>query len=423
MVRMKSVGLLAAGTALAQLVSFGVSPLLSRLYDPADFGLLGVFTGIAAVASVIVNLRLDLAVVVPEQDDEAIDVLNVGILAVAVMTALSTLLILLFGAHLAAALGESDLTPLLIYLPLYLGATGVFQMFNYWFTRQSRFAPLAVAHTVRSLIVAALQLGLGRLGWGVRGLVVGQVAGPAVLAVGITALMARSDPALFRRRITRARIRHVIGRFNNFILYGTPQALVNSINQSLPTLVLTVTFNASVAGFYLMAHRLIAAPISLLGRSMRQVIYPQLSRGLAEGTALATAVRTTVVLAAITVVPVAVVVIAGPAAFAWLLGAEWRMAGEFARYLVVWLAVAFVNIPSVSLIPLLEMQRWHAVYEVVYLGARLLALVLGSMGGDPTIGILWFVVVGVAFNVLLIIVPLRRLHRSTAAGGPGDLSP
>lgn len=418
MLRLKNVGLLAAGTAVAQLVSFGVSPLLSRIYGPAEFGLLGVFVGIAAVAGVIVSLRLDLAVVVPEDDQDAKDVLVVGMLAVAAVTALTTVLIVLLGGALANALGEPDLAPLLAFLPLYLGATGVYQMFNYWSTRNSRFAPLAIVEAGRSVIVAALQVGLGLLGWGVRGLVFGQVTGPIVLALGVGTLTARRDAGLLRRKVSLNKAKEVVGRFSNFIIYGTPQALVNSLNQSLPALVLTVTFDAGIAGLYLMAHRLIAAPISLLGRSTRQVIYPQLSRALAEGTAFPSAVRTSALLAAIVVVPVLVVILAGPSLFAWLLGAQWRPAGEFARFLVIWLAVGFVNIPSVSLIPLLEMQRWHALYEVFYLIARLLALVLGARGGDPLEGIMWFAFVGVVFNLVLIYVPLRRLRRTSVAPQP-----
>ena len=411
MSRLKNVGLLAAGTAVAQLISFGVSPLLSRIYRPEDFGLLGVFVGIAAIAGVVVSLRLDLAVVVPEEEETARDVVVVGALAVALVTALAAVLVVLFGGTLATALGEPELTPLLAYLPLYLGATGVYQMLNYWSTRNSRFAPLAVIEAGRAFIVASVQLGLGWLRRGVLGLVLGQVLGPVVLAVGLGAVTARRNPGLFRRRVSLRRAREIVGRFSNFILYGTPQALVNSLNSSLPALVLTVTFSAGIAGFYLMAHRMIAAPISLLGRSTRQVIYPQLSRALSDGNAFHSAIRTTATLAAITLIPVAIVVFAGPTLFAWILGSEWRMAGEFARFLVVWLAVAFVNIPSVSLIPLLEMQRWHAAYEVIYLVARFLALVLGSRGGDAMAGIMWFAAVGVAFNLVLIYVPLKRMRR------------
>src|SRR5690606_37320406 len=228
MSRLKNVGLLAAGTAVAQLVSFGVSPILSRLYHPAEFGLLGVFVGIAAVVSVIVSLRLDLAVVVPDSDDEAKDVVGVGLLAVTTMTALATVLVVLFGNSVAAALGEPGLTPLLSYLPLYLGSTGVFQMFNFWSTRNSRFAPLAIIETGRSLATAAVQLALGLARWGVLGLVLGQVVGPVVLASSIGSVTARRDPGLFRRQISYRRAWQVVRRFSNFIIYGTPQALVNS---------------------------------------------------------------------------------------------------------------------------------------------------------------------------------------------------
>src|SRR5690606_19073903 len=133
--------------------------------------------------------------------------------------------------------------------------------------------PLAVIEAGRAFIVASVQLGLGWLRRGVLGLVLGQVLGPVVLAVGLGAGTARRNPGLFRRRVSLRRAREIVGRFSNFILYGTPQALVNSLNSSLPALVLTVTFSAGIAGFYLMAHRMIAAPISLLGRSTRQVIY------------------------------------------------------------------------------------------------------------------------------------------------------
>jgi len=97
-----------------------------------------------------------------------------------------------------------------------------------------------------------------------------------------------------------------------------------------------------------------------------------------------------------------------PAVFVWLLGEEWRTAGAFARYLVAWLAVGFVNIPSVSIVPLLDMQRWHAGYEVVYLLFRAAALVVGARTGDPILAIALFSGVGVLFNLVLIAVPLYR---------------
>ena len=410
MSRLRSVGVLAAGTAVSQLIAFAVAPLLGRLYTPADFGLLGVFVSVASMAAVVVTLRLDLAVVVPESDDEAMDVVGVGVLATAAMTVLSAVLVLLGGETLGRLLGEPGVVPLLAFIPLYLGATGVYQMLTFWSTRTSHFLRLSVTELLRATSVAAVQTAGGYLRSGAVGLALGQVTGQVVAAASLITRVARSDAALFTRRWNVATVRTVVGAFKSFVVFGTPQALVNAVNQGLPAFVLTVTFDAGIAGHYLMAQKLLAAPISLLGRSTRQVLYPQLSRAMADGSALRVALRATLLLAVISAVPVALITAAGPAIYQFVLGREWLLAGEFSRYLVLWLAVAFVNIPSVSLVPLLEMQRWHASYEVVYLFARLAALLVGGSTGDPLTGILLFSLVGVAFNLVLICVPLLRLR-------------
>ena len=412
MSRFRSVGILAAGTAVAQLVALGVAPLLGRLYSPSDFGLFGVFVSVAAIAGVVVTMRLDLAVVVPDSDEEAMDVVGVGVLITAVMSTAAALLVLAAGGLLGELLGEPGVVPLLALLPLYLGATGVHQMLNYWSTRTSHFGRLSVAEMTRSVSVAGAQLTGGYLRAGPAGLTLGQVLGQVVAAAILVARAARVTTGMFTRRLSLRTARNVLGRFRQFVVFGTPQVLVNALNQGLPAFVLTVTFDAGIAGHYLMAQRLLSAPIGLLGRSTRQVLYPRLSLAMRDGSALRVALRATSLLAVVAAVPVALVVAAGPAIYRFVLGSEWELAGEFSRYLVLWLAVAFVNIPSVSLVPLLEMQRWHAVYEVVYLCARLAALLLGGSTGDPLTGIALFSLVGVGFNLVLIAVPLIRLRQT-----------
>ncbi|HET8985289.1 MAG TPA: oligosaccharide flippase family protein, partial [Trueperaceae bacterium] len=213
MSRIRSVGILAAGTAVSQLIAFAVAPLLGRLYTPADFGLFGVFVSVAAMAAVVVTLRLDLAVVVPEADEEAMDVVGVGVLIAAAMTALSAGLVLVAGELLGRLLGEPGVVPLLALLPLYLGANGVFQMLNYWSTRTSHFSRLSVAEMTRSAGVAGVQVAGGYLGSGPGGLPLGQVFGQVVTACMLIVRSASTSRALFRRRLSISLVRQVFGRF------------------------------------------------------------------------------------------------------------------------------------------------------------------------------------------------------------------
>src|SRR5690606_17488452 len=183
MTRLKSVGVLAAGTAISQLVAFSVAPLLTRLYSPTDFGLFGVFVSVATMAAVVVTLRLDLAVVVPESDSEAMDVVGVGVLATTVTTLCSAVLVIVAGGTLGRLLGEPEIVPILAHLPLFLGSHGVFQMLNFWSTRTSHFMRLSVAELTRSIAVAGVQVSGGYLRSGTMGLASGQVVGQAITAL------------------------------------------------------------------------------------------------------------------------------------------------------------------------------------------------------------------------------------------------
>ena len=58
-------------TGLAQLLTVCFSPILSRLYDPNDFGVYGTFLSVAGVLSAAVTLQYSEALMLPHKDKEA----------------------------------------------------------------------------------------------------------------------------------------------------------------------------------------------------------------------------------------------------------------------------------------------------------------------------------------------------------------
>jgi len=413
----RNVGLLTAASGVRQAISLAAAPVIARLFLPAEFGVAGVFFAFAGVLGVVACLRLDLAIMVPEGDDEASDVLVAAFVATALLVALAAVFVAMFGGGIARALGEPDVAVLLPYLPLYLGALGSYRALEYWAARFERFGRVASAGLFRAAGTAGAQVAFGFARLASFGLVLGQVLGEVLGLAMLFAATARRASTLPRRRRSWSSVAGVVGKYREFVVFGSSQALVNSVNQGMPAVVLTATFDASVAGLYLMAQRLVSAPVGLVGKSVRKVLYPRLGRALHEGELYPLAARATAGLAALAVLPTVLAVWLAPQAFVWVLGEEWRSAGEFSRYLVVWLVVAFVNIPSVSVVPLLEMQRWHAGYEVVYLLFRAVALVAGARTGDPTVAIALFSGVGVLFNLILIAVPLYRAWALTHRPG------
>ncbi len=71
---------LASGTAIAQLMLVLATPLLTRLYTPADYGTLAVYSSTLTVLLVLASLRYESAIPLPEDEDVAGSVLALTLL-------------------------------------------------------------------------------------------------------------------------------------------------------------------------------------------------------------------------------------------------------------------------------------------------------------------------------------------------------
>ena len=58
---------LITGTAMAQAVPLALSPILTRLYTPKDFGFLAIYMSVATVATTLVTLKYDTAIIIPKK--------------------------------------------------------------------------------------------------------------------------------------------------------------------------------------------------------------------------------------------------------------------------------------------------------------------------------------------------------------------
>ena len=76
----KSLITLLTGTTLAQGITLLISPILSRLFTPHDFGVFGTFLSIVSAIALIASLRYEIAIVLPKKEDVAINLLALAAL-------------------------------------------------------------------------------------------------------------------------------------------------------------------------------------------------------------------------------------------------------------------------------------------------------------------------------------------------------
>src|SRR5215469_15611097 len=71
---------LAACTTLGAGLMVAVAPVLTHLFTPVTFGIVAVYTSIVSMAAPVVSLRYDLAILLPEDDNDAANVLILSLL-------------------------------------------------------------------------------------------------------------------------------------------------------------------------------------------------------------------------------------------------------------------------------------------------------------------------------------------------------
>jgi O-antigen/teichoic acid export membrane protein len=101
----KNIFIVMSGTALAQVLGFALSPIISRLYSPMDFGVFGSFYAVQGVIAAGLTLDYSAAVVLPKQKNDAINCFVLSCMSVVMITGCCTLVCLCFPRFVLSMLG------------------------------------------------------------------------------------------------------------------------------------------------------------------------------------------------------------------------------------------------------------------------------------------------------------------------------
>ena len=68
------------GTTVAQAIPVAISPILTRIYSPEEFGFFALFISISSIFGAIVNGRYEMAIMLPDKEEDAINIAALGLL-------------------------------------------------------------------------------------------------------------------------------------------------------------------------------------------------------------------------------------------------------------------------------------------------------------------------------------------------------
>lgn len=390
------------GTALAQMIGFALSPVISRLFTPLDFGVFGSFGAVSSVIAAGVTLEYTQAIMLPKAKEDAINLFVVSCLCTLAIGALCLLCCILAPAPLQGLMKVSG-TWVLALLVLSTVVIGLNKACQAWCVRVKAFKHTSASQVVRSVSSSGTQIGLGCIQAGAPGLIAGSVLADIMASLNLVRVLFPDLKAL-GASIRWERMRKLAMEYRDFPIYAASQNVINTLSLGLPVLLLTHFYGLAVAGAYAFGWRILGASMSFVLTALRQVLFQKACETHHQGGSLvALYVRITSGLFVLAVLPTVVLVVWAPPIFSWIFGAQWLVAGEFSRSLALWMLFAFCNLPAVLFARLIRIQRAIFFYDLAMLAARVTALVCGGAFLNASATIFLYSFVSAAMNMLLIL--------------------
>ncbi|MDP4224975.1 MAG: oligosaccharide flippase family protein [Bacteroidota bacterium] len=356
------------GTTISQTLPIAISPILTRLYSPSDFGVLSLYLALTSVMGVIITGRYEMTIVLSENNKDAFSLAIVGILISMIISSIFFVIICFFSHQLSNCLGNDNIQEWLYVLPLSLLLTGFYQVLIYWYNRNKYYTQLSLSRVIQngSAVVIQSSLGYGKL-ITQGGLIIGTILGQFISVAMLIKLNLKTFVELFPS-VTYSRLIENAKEYRNFPLISIWGALLDTASVHTPLFIISMFFGTSIAGSFSFSFKILTIPIVLISTSIAQVLFQKINQIHKEKPEemLSYVSRIFILLSILCIPFMCIFLTFGKELFTFAFGKNWSMAGEFASILSLSAGIRFIVSPLSALLLLKHNVKKAVVWQICY---------------------------------------------------------
>ncbi|MFM7822298.1 MAG: lipopolysaccharide biosynthesis protein [Bacteroidota bacterium] len=352
------------GSAIAQAIPILVSPLLTRLYPVVDFAALTIITTLISLVGVVVTGRYEFAVGLPAEDRDAKSLVQLASVITVSVSSLVLVFLVFFRNGIADLMAFPANPNYLFAIPITALFYGGYQAFSFWQIRMRNYVVVSGSRISQSLTNSASALGVFFTGFGINGLIIGNVLGQfAAFLYAFFSTTGRVKDFLVN---PVKDLKVVAGRYGDMPKVNSIHALSDVGQSTAVVLMITGIFGSVSTGLYGLTMRILQAPLNMLGNSLAMVFYKEVAEKTINGLLISKMLFSTMRTLFLISLPVfLILMIFGPDLFALVFGDEWRDAGLYARIMSPWLMLNFIASPLSNLPIILSKQRAFFAYSLI----------------------------------------------------------
>ena len=383
-----NISTLSLGAISAQLLGILITPLLTRLYSPDDFGLLSVFSSVVAVTAVVAMGRYELTIL-KEPAPINMTLFMVSIKAAFYASLTLIILMLFFKGEISILLKNPELESWLLFAPLGIFSANIFAALQLLQNSTNSYKGMSIDRVFSAGSNALLALGIGLISGAFNGMIISLVLAPLLVSMRRLKLYAKELEGVFSFKWSAQEAlwaRH----YKEYPTKVAPSHLVGVSAQHLPFIFIGTAFSPEVLGLFYLAYRLISMPTTLVANAVGSVYFKSISDRYQAGktfTDICLSMTTTTFLMAL--IPFSLIFIFSPVLFDWIFGSEWIAAGEYARILTLSAFFQFICTPLDKTCVVVNATRYIFFLQCARLFLMILLVLIVNFNQSDIITALW----------------------------------
>jgi O-antigen/teichoic acid export membrane protein len=344
---------------------------LRRSFTPDTFGAYSVYLSLLGILIVISSLRYELAIILPEKDNEALAVFFLSVVLNFVFNLILFIIILVFKTELLSILNlQQKFSIYLLLTPAGIFLFGFYQSINYWLIRKKGFIAISLNKFVRRGAEGAAQITFvfTRIA---NGLIFGDLIGH--LANISSGVVQGIKTGLSIRLFSPRRIIYVLKKYSHYPKYNFMPAFMEACSFLLPVIMINKFYSSESTGYFDLCKLLLSVPLALIATSLSNVLLQRIS----EKDRLKLSIKGDLLnilkfILLIAIAEIAVILLFGDELFRFFFGPEWEISGRISRILVWSFAFNFLTSSFSSIFISLNKIKLLSAWQMFYFAAIIL---------------------------------------------------
>ncbi|WP_146493053.1 oligosaccharide flippase family protein [Vibrio cyclitrophicus] len=343
----------------AKLLSLLLIPIITRIYNPNDYGEAAVITSWILIIGSVISFRFFDAIPTIKSRRVIEVICQTSFIIIISNASILLVLLIFYGLFL-----DSEVINLFNSTLIFIGVIvySLNELISICLVRFKEFNRLSLSQIVQSLLGNFFKVSFGFIISNVWPLVVGQVLQQS----GNILLGKHYLLSLVRARSSLKLKFKVLKKYIEYPIYRMPSRLLLVLSQHMTILILASYFDQQYIGQLSLVLTTVAIPVNLIAQNLRKLYYSKI--GLLSNDLISIRLITNkiVILSAlISIFPSVILYFFSVELYTFVFGVEWELAGVIAKYFSISIVFTFISMTIIDIFNVLNKLKFYLFFNMV----------------------------------------------------------